>query len=34
MLVGPTGGGKTTNYKILQGALSDLDKNKKEFYKV
>jgi len=32
MLVGPTGGGKTSNYKVLQRALSDL--NNKGFYKV
>lgn len=28
MLVGPTGGGKTTNYKILQKAMSSLAKQK------
>lgn len=32
MLVGPTGGGKTTNYNILKGSLSDLDNN--GYYKV
>lgn len=32
MLVGPTGGGKTSNYKVLQRALSEL--NNKGFYKV
>lgn len=32
MLVGPTGGGKTKNYKILQAALSALSED--GFYKV
>lgn len=32
MLVGPTGGGKTANYYVLQKALSDLETN--GFYKV
>jgi dynein heavy chain, axonemal len=35
MLVGPTGGGKTSNYKILQAALSNLkDDPVQKFYKV
>jgi dynein heavy chain len=29
MLVGPTGGGKTSCYRTLQGALSDLADSKK-----
>ena len=33
MLVGPTGGGKTANYKVLQKAISDLEKTGK-FHKV
>jgi dynein heavy chain len=32
MLVGPTGGGKTSNYKVLQKALTHLQQN--GFYKV
>jgi dynein heavy chain len=32
MLVGPTGGGKTSNIKVLQKALSKLEKS--GFYKV
>jgi len=25
MIVGPTGGGKTSNYKVLQKAMTDLE---------
>ena len=32
MLVGPTGGGKTSNYNILKNALTDL--NDKGYYMV
>jgi dynein heavy chain len=35
MLVGPTGGGKTSNYKVLQAALTSLkDDPKQPYYKV
>jgi dynein heavy chain len=32
MIVGPTGGGKTSNYNVLKSALSDLAS--KGYYKV
>ena len=31
MIVGPTGGGKTSNWKILQQSISDLDDGQKYF---
>jgi len=34
MLVGPTGGGKTCNYKVLQAALTALKDDDPPFYKV
>ena len=34
MLVGPTGGGKTSNYKVLQKAITSLQKTSEIFTKV
>lgn len=34
MLVGPTGGGKTKNYQVLQKSMSSLKKQKDEFFEV
>jgi ABC-type iron transport system FetAB ATPase subunit len=32
MIVGPTGGGKSSNWKILQKSISDLNDGKKIFH--
>jgi len=34
MLVGPTGGGKTKNYQVLQKSMTALRKSKGEFFEV